>query len=76
MGRMSFDMFPPSNLVCSIQGIFNRITLVDAKKDHHTLKSIPRSLKDEIDFSKTEVKSFGTILNIVLICDYNILYFY
>ena len=58
MGRMSFDMFAPNNLVCSIQGIFNHIQVVDLAKDRHTLKSVPKSLKDEIDNGRSIVRKY------------------
>jgi len=58
MGRMSFDMFTPGNLICSIQGIFNNITTLDMKKDHHLLKSVPRSLREEIDSGKSVLRSY------------------
>ena len=48
MGRMSFDMFTPGNLVCSIGGVFNSIQRVDSQRDKDSLKSIPKSLKDEV----------------------------
>jgi hypothetical protein len=58
MGRMSFDMFAPANLVCSIQGIFNNIEVVDLEKDRHTLKSIPKSLKDEVNKGQSILRKY------------------
>lgn len=46
LGRMSFDMFTPGSLVCSISGVFNSIEIV---KDKSNLKSIPKKLKDDIE---------------------------
>jgi len=39
LGRMSFDMFRPTNLKCSVQGIFNMVSVSD-----DTLSNRPRSL--------------------------------
>ena len=47
LGRMSFDMFYPADLVCSIQGIFNHVETVNLK-DRESLKSVPRALRDEL----------------------------
>jgi hypothetical protein len=48
LGRMSFDMFSPGNLVCSIVGVFNSIDVVDIHKGFSSLKSIPKSLKNDV----------------------------
>jgi hypothetical protein len=47
LGRMSFDMFRPANLVCSIQGVFNSVYAVDSSTDDVPL-SIPGSLRKEV----------------------------
>lgn len=46
LGRMSFDMFQPANLVCSIQHQYNTIHRV--KKDELPLY-VPKSLSREVD---------------------------
>ena len=51
LGRMSFDMFYPADLVCSIQGIFNQVETVNLK-DRKILRNVPKSLRDEL---KTKV---------------------
>jgi hypothetical protein len=48
LGRMSFDMFSPGNLVCSIGGVFNSIDVVDINQGLSSLKSIPKGLKSEV----------------------------
>ncbi len=58
LGRMSFDMFAPGNLVCSIQGIFNNIQVLDISQDRHLLKSVPRSLRDEVEGGKSVLRRY------------------
>ncbi len=59
LGRMSFDMFAPSSLVCSIKGIFNHIEVVDMEKDgHKLLKSVPKSLREEVSEGKTTLRKY------------------
>lgn len=48
LGRMSFDMFTPGNLVCSIGGVFNSIDVVDIHEGLSSVKSIPKGLKSEV----------------------------
>jgi hypothetical protein len=48
LGRMSFDMFTPGNLVCSIGGVFNSIDVVDIREGLSSVKSIPKGLKSEV----------------------------
>lgn len=48
LGRMSFDMFTPGNLVCSIGAVFNSIDVIDIHKGYSSLKSVPKSLKNDI----------------------------
>ncbi len=55
LGRMSFDMFTPGNLVCSIGGIFNSIEIVE---DRDNLRSIPKSLKDDIAKSECVLRRY------------------
>mmetsp|Transcript_22002 Transcript_22002/g.47831 ORF Transcript_22002/g.47831 Transcript_22002/m.47831 type:complete len:606 (+) Transcript_22002:143-1960(+) len=46
LGRMTFDMFQPSNLVCSIQKQYNTIKSVELKD---FLSCVPKSLRKEVD---------------------------
>lgn len=60
LGRMSFDMFRPSNLQCSIQGIFNTVQLLDPAKGELPF-SMPRQIRKELGKSLTEgVKGLRT----------------
>mmetsp|Transcript_27622 Transcript_27622/g.42287 ORF Transcript_27622/g.42287 Transcript_27622/m.42287 type:complete len:732 (+) Transcript_27622:302-2497(+) len=58
LGRMSFDMFTPSSLVCSISGVFNSIEIV---KDKTSLRSIPKKLKDDIGKADCALRRYNLI---------------
>ncbi|GFH56357.1 hypothetical protein CTEN210_12833 [Chaetoceros tenuissimus] len=59
LGRMSFDMFAPGNLVCSISGIFNSIR---KEESAHCMKtSIPKSLRDEVEKGKSILRSYDIV---------------
>ena len=47
IGRMSFDMFRPTNLQCSIQGIFNTVQMLDPAKGELPF-SMPRRIRKEL----------------------------
>ena len=47
LGRMSFDMFRPTNLLCSIQGIFNTVQVLETDKGELPF-SIPKKIKKEL----------------------------
>lgn len=66
LGRMSFDMFRPTNLVCSIQGTFNTIHAIDPASEKLPV-FIPRSLRREVSrsVSKHQADSLRTY-NIVV----------
>lgn len=60
LGRMSFDMFRPTNLQCSIQGIFNTVQLLDPTKGELPY-SMPKQIRKELGKSLTEgVKGLRT----------------
>ncbi len=44
--RMSFDMFQPGNLICSVQSTHNTIKIVGEREELPT--SVPSSLKEEV----------------------------
>ena len=44
LGRMSFDMFRPEHLRCSIQAIFNPISVAEVAPS-----AIPKSLREEVE---------------------------
>ncbi|KAL9186255.1 hypothetical protein ACHAXT_005493 [Thalassiosira profunda] len=46
LGRMSFDMYQPSDVVCSIQHQFNTVKAVEAKD---LPRYVPKSLRNEVD---------------------------
>jgi len=46
LGRMSFDMFQPGNLICSVQSTHNTIKIVGEREELPT--SVPSSLKEEV----------------------------
>lgn len=57
LGRMSFDMFSPTNLVCSLQGCFNQVVSVeDRTHDEHLV--VPKNLKDEVDNGTTSLHTY------------------
>ena len=47
LGRMSFDMFKPTQLICSIQAAFNNVRTIDPKNPGRPLH-VPRKLMKEI----------------------------
>jgi len=57
LGRMSFDMFAPGNLICSIHGIFNSIDIVQ-QDEHISFKSIPASLRAEVEKGDTTLRRY------------------
>lgn len=58
LGRMSFDMFSPSNLVCSLQGNFNEIERVvgNVREDFGDL--VPKSLRDEVQSGEGVMRTY------------------
>lgn len=57
LGHMSFDMFRPSNLVCSIQGSFNPIHYVGTRQ-REAIKHVPRTLKEEVKQGNTVLRTY------------------
>lgn len=57
LGHMSFDMFRPKDLVCSIQGSFNPVHYVGTR-DREAIKHIPVSLKDEVKKGKSLLRTY------------------
>lgn len=55
LGRMSFDMFSPGDLVCSLQGNFNEVEKLDVltMKDY-----IPQSLAEELKSESTVLRTY------------------
>lgn len=49
LGRMSFEMFFPGDLVCAIQAVFNSIITVNSQSlQDQSSFSIPKTLQDEV----------------------------
>jgi len=51
LGRMSFDMFRPSNLICSVQRIVSKSERMKMNGDNYPAE-VPSKLKEEIDEMK------------------------
>lgn len=47
LGRLTFDMFRPSGLICSVQGVFNSISVTDCSECKR-LGSIPWRLRNDV----------------------------
>ena len=54
LGRMSFDMFRPVNLICSINGMFNSIK----PQTSDMIMSVPKSLREEVQCSTAKIRSY------------------
>ncbi len=54
---MSFDMFRPTNLVCSIQGVFNTVEPVNISS-LDSLTDVPRALKEELQRGDIALRSY------------------
>ena len=57
LGRMSFDMFKPGELVCSIQGTFNPVHVLDRAKVE-SIKHVPKALSKDIKSGDSAVRSY------------------
>eukprot|EP00980_Cylindrotheca_fusiformis_P020695 scaffold7738_cov133-Cylindrotheca_fusiformis.AAC.4 len=57
LGALSFDMFTPTSLVCSIQGSFNHIHPIDPKTESRPLY-VPRKLMKEIQRGDTNLRAY------------------
>jgi hypothetical protein len=58
LGRMSFDMFSPTNLVCSLQGNFNTIEQVSDQEREALLDSVPKALKEEVKDGSSVLRTY------------------
>jgi hypothetical protein len=54
LGRMSFDMFSPSDLVCSLQGNFNSVQAIEPTES----LLIPKSLRDEVSSGGSKLRTY------------------
>ena len=61
LGRMSFDMFSPTNLVCSLQGNFNRVEIVSGDERKSMLDAVPKKLREEVESGKTILRTYHVV---------------
>jgi len=57
LGKMSFDMFRPSDLRCSIQGSFNPVHYVGTRQ-REAIQHIPKALKEEVKQGNTVLRTY------------------
>eukprot|EP00590_Aulacoseira_subarctica_P003140 CAMPEP_0172421434 /NCGR_PEP_ID=MMETSP1064-20121228/7676_1 /TAXON_ID=202472 /ORGANISM="Aulacoseira subarctica , Strain CCAP 1002/5" /LENGTH=398 /DNA_ID=CAMNT_0013161831 /DNA_START=149 /DNA_END=1345 /DNA_ORIENTATION=+ len=57
LGRLSFDMFRPTSLLCSIQGLFNPVFVTD-----HTPDVIPRNLRTDVQENKSTLRTYNIVV--------------
>jgi hypothetical protein len=57
LGRMSFGMFRPHKLICSIQGTFNPVHSLPLKEKRH-LENVPSALKDLVQRDTSVVRTY------------------
>ena len=58
LGRMAFDMFSPTNIVCSLQGNFNPVEIVDENERKNLLDRVPKSLREEVESGETVIRTY------------------
>lgn len=61
LGRMSFDMFSPTNLVCSLQGNFNHVEIVSGEERKAMLNAVPKKLREEVESGKTVLRTYHIV---------------
>jgi hypothetical protein len=61
LGRMSFDMFSPTNLVCSLQGNFNPVEVVNEEDRKAMLEFVPKSLREEVENGATVLRTYHIV---------------
>lgn len=61
LGRMSFDMFSPTNLVCSLQGNFNHVEVVNGEDRKAMLDAVPKKLREEVECGKTILRTYHIV---------------
>jgi hypothetical protein len=58
LGRMSFDMFSPTNLICSLQGNFNRVEILSGEERKAMLKFVPTKIREEVENGETVLRTY------------------
>mmetsp|Transcript_38653 Transcript_38653/g.93450 ORF Transcript_38653/g.93450 Transcript_38653/m.93450 type:complete len:579 (-) Transcript_38653:281-2017(-) len=61
LGRMSFDMFSPTNIICSVQGNFNPIEAVSEAERAMILQAVPKSLRDEVENDNSTIRTYHIV---------------
>ena len=61
LGRMAFDMFSPTHLVCSLQGNFNPVEIVNEGKRKTMLDQVPTSLVEEVESGETILRTYDIV---------------
>jgi hypothetical protein len=63
LGRMSFDMFLPTQLVCSLQGNFNSVEVVSPEERAALMDTCPKSLRDDISNGHSVVRKYEYVIS-------------
>jgi hypothetical protein len=58
LGRMSFDMFSPTSLVCSLQGNFNSVERVSDTDRAGVLEAVPNGLREEVEAGNSVLRTY------------------
>ena len=58
LGRMAFDMFLPTQLVCSLQGNFNPVRIVPPEMRPCTEQEIPKNLLEEVEMGTHVLRTY------------------
>jgi len=61
LGRMAFDMFLPTQLVCSLQGNFNPVHIVPPEMRPCTEQEIPKNLLEEVEMGTHVLRTYNII---------------
>mmetsp|Transcript_48097 Transcript_48097/g.71279 ORF Transcript_48097/g.71279 Transcript_48097/m.71279 type:complete len:484 (-) Transcript_48097:533-1984(-) len=62
LGRMSFDMFLPTRLKCSIQHLYNEVKLVDGNDD--LPESIPKALLGQL--TRNKLRKYNIVIHFTI----------
>mmetsp|Transcript_1775 Transcript_1775/g.4096 ORF Transcript_1775/g.4096 Transcript_1775/m.4096 type:complete len:709 (+) Transcript_1775:710-2836(+) len=65
LGRISFDMYRPTNLVCSVQGSFNNVHPIDPKNPGRPLH-VPKRLAKEIHRGESNLHTYDISVAITI----------
>ena len=58
LGRMSFDMFSPTNVICSLQGNFNSVERVSNADRAEMIHLVPKGLHDEVESGESLLRTY------------------